>query len=98
MNLLGEQRRSGKIFTGEWTAPDGDDSCRGTGTGIDIGRVGQASLATWSDRWLGRHEAQTTWAAVSLTERAAVMRRAADLGTVRPRPAHRSRKNVFGGG
>ena len=44
MNFLDEHRWSGKIFTGEWTAPDG-----GTipvvepATGIEIGRVGEVT-------------------------------------------------------
>ena len=82
MNFLDECRWSGKIFTGEWTAPVG-----GTipvvepATGIEVGRVGEASLSDLERSVARAREAQTAWAAVSFTERAAVMRRAADLWT-----------------
>jgi benzaldehyde dehydrogenase (NAD) len=82
MNFLDEHRWSEKIFTGEWTAPDG-----GTipvvepATGIEVGRVGEASLSDLERSVARARETQTAWAAVSFTERAAVMRRAADLWT-----------------
>jgi benzaldehyde dehydrogenase (NAD) len=82
MNFLDQHRWSGKIFTGEWAAPDG-----GTipvvepATGIEIGRVGEASLGDLERSVARAREAQVAWAAVSFTERAAVMRRAADLWT-----------------
>ena len=46
-------------------------------TGIEIGRVGEASLGDLERSVALAREAQITWAAVSFTERAAVMRRAA---------------------
>ena len=70
------------VFTGDWTAPGG-----GTipvvepATGIEIGRVGEASLGDLERSVALAREAQIAWAAVSFTERAAVMRRAADLWT-----------------
>ena len=89
MNFLDEHRWSGKIFTGEWTAPDG-----GTipvvepATGNEIGRVGEASLSDLERSVARAREAQIDWAAVSFTERAAVMRRAADLWTQHSAEVH----------
>jgi benzaldehyde dehydrogenase (NAD) len=89
MNFLNEHRWSGKIFTGEWTAPDG-----GTipvvepATGIEIGRVGQASPADLERSVAQARKAQADWAAVSFTERAAVMRRAAELWTQHAEEVH----------
>ena len=89
MSFLDEHRWSGKIFTGEWTAPDG-----GTipvvepATGIEIGRVGEASLGDLQRSVARAREAQTAWAAVSFTERAAVLRRAAELWTQHSAEVH----------
>jgi benzaldehyde dehydrogenase (NAD) len=89
MNFLDEHRWSGKVFTGEWTAPDG-----GTipvvepATGIEIGRVGEASLGDLERSVARARQAQAEWAAVSFTERAAVMRRAADLWTQHSAEVH----------
>ena len=60
MDFLDEHRWSGKIFTGEWVVPDG-----GTipvvepATGIEIARVGEASLGDLERRWLGRVRRKT---------------------------------------
>ena len=89
MNFLDEHRWGGNIFTGEWAAPDG-----GTipvvepATGIEIGRVGAASLGDLEQSVARAREVQTDWAAVSFTERAAVMRRAADLWTQHSADVH----------
>jgi benzaldehyde dehydrogenase (NAD) len=89
MNFLDEQRWSGKIFTGEWTAADG-----GTipvvepATGIEIGAVGEASPGDLQRSVARARQAQAEWAAVSFTERAAVMRRAAELWTQHSAEVH----------
>ncbi|HTH88913.1 aldehyde dehydrogenase family protein, partial [Mycobacterium sp.] len=89
MNFLDEHRWSGNIFTGEWTAPDG-----GTipvvepATGIEIGRVGEASPGDLNRSVARARQAQTAWSAVSFTERAAVMRRAAYLWTQHSADVH----------
>ena len=57
-------------------------------TGIEIGRVGAASLGDLKRSVARAREAQTDWAAVSFTERAAVMRRAADLWTQQSADVH----------
>jgi benzaldehyde dehydrogenase (NAD) len=89
MSFLDEHRWSGKIFTGEWTTPDG-----GTipviepATGTEIGRVGEASLGDLERSVAQAGKAQADWAAVSFTERAAVMRRAAELWTQHSAEVH----------
>ena len=89
MNFLGEHRWSGKIFTGEWTAPEGGTiAVVEPATGIEIGRVGEASLGDLQRSVASAREAQIAWAAVSFTERAAVMRRAAELWTQHSEEMH----------
>src|SRR6202040_3228548 len=89
MNFLDEHRWSGKIFTGEWTAPDGGTiAVMEPATGIEIGRVGEASHADLERSVAQAGKAQTDWAAVSFTERAAVMRRAAELWTDHAEEVH----------
>jgi benzaldehyde dehydrogenase (NAD) len=89
MNFLDEHRWSGKIFTGEWTASDGGTiAVMEPATGIEIGRVGEASPADLERSVAQAGKAQTDWAAVSFTERAAVMRRAAELWTDHAEEVH----------
>jgi benzaldehyde dehydrogenase (NAD) len=74
MNFLDEARWSGKIFTGEWTAPEGGTiAVIEPATGVEIGRVGEASLGDRERSVASAGKAQADWAAVSFTERAAVM-------------------------
>ena len=89
MSFLDERRWSGKIFTGQWTAPDGGTiAVVEPATGIEIGRVGEASVADLERSVALAREAQNAWAAAPFTDRAAVMRRAAELWTQHSEEVH----------
>ncbi len=80
MTFLDEQRWQGKIFDGTWrTADGGERPVVEPATGNKLGTVGFAALSDLARSALRAREAQVTWAAALPSERAAVMRRAAEL-------------------
>jgi acyl-CoA reductase-like NAD-dependent aldehyde dehydrogenase len=80
MAFLDEQRWQGKIFDGTWrTADGGVKDVVEPATGDKLGTVGFAALSDLERSALRAREAQVAWAAAPFRERAAVMRRAAEL-------------------
>jgi benzaldehyde dehydrogenase (NAD) len=80
MNLLAEQQWTGRIFTGTWHPADGGvSSVVEPATGKELGTVGLASTTDMARAVAGAQQAQRAWAAASFGDRAAVLRRAAEL-------------------
>ena len=80
MAFLDEQRWQSKIFDGTWrTADGGVKEVVEPATGDKLGSVGFAALSDLERSALRAREAQVAWAAAPFRERAAVMRRAAEL-------------------
>src|SRR3954454_1581960 len=80
MTFLDEQRWRGKLFDGSWRGADGGVSpVVEPATGQALGTVGLAALSDLQRSAAHAHEAQAAWAAAPFSERAAVMRRAAEL-------------------
>jgi benzaldehyde dehydrogenase (NAD) len=80
MTFLDGQRWQGKIFDGTWRAADGGERpVIEPATGDKLGTVGFAALSDLERSALRAREAQVAWAAVPFSERAAVMRGAAEL-------------------
>lgn len=80
MNLLAEQQWTGRIFTGMWHPADGGvSSVVEPATGRELGTVGLASATDMARAVAGAQQAQRAWAAASFGDRAAVLRRAAEL-------------------
>ena len=80
MAFLDEQRWQGKIFDGTWRMADGGvKDVVEPATGDKLGTVGFAALSDLERSALRAREAQVAWAAAPFRERAAVMRRAAEL-------------------
>jgi benzaldehyde dehydrogenase (NAD) len=80
MAFLDEQRWQGKIFDGTWrTADGGVKDVVEPATGDKLGTVGFAALSDLERSALRARQAQVSWAAAPFSERAAVMRRAAEL-------------------
>src|SRR4029077_4163294 len=80
MTFLDEQRWQGKIFDGTWrTADGGERPVIEPATGDKLGTVGFAALSDLERSALRARAAQVSWAAAPFRERAAVMRRAAEL-------------------
>ncbi|HEV2931706.1 MAG TPA: aldehyde dehydrogenase family protein [Streptosporangiaceae bacterium] len=80
MAFLDERRWQGKIFDGTWrTADGGVKAVVEPATGDKLGTVGFAALSDLERSALRAREAQVAWAAAPFRERAAVMRRAAEL-------------------
>jgi benzaldehyde dehydrogenase (NAD) len=80
MELLGTVDWSGRIFSGGWVEGGGGTyQSVEPATGRTLGQVGAASAAD-ADRAVElARQAQPSWAATSYSQRAAVLRRAADL-------------------
>lgn len=80
VELLGSAAWEGRIFSGGWTVGGGQTyPAVEPATGHTLGQVGAASAAD-VDRAVGlAREAQTAWAATPYDDRAAILRRAADL-------------------
>jgi benzaldehyde dehydrogenase (NAD) len=77
-NLLDERVWSGKLFSGGWVqAPDAIDVVE-PATGEVLGAAGAADAAAIADAAAAATRAQPEWAVLAATERAAVLRRAAD--------------------
>ncbi|HEX8919262.1 MAG TPA: benzaldehyde dehydrogenase [Chloroflexota bacterium] len=71
---------SGKIFNGDWIAPDGGEySVIEPATGHTLGTMGRASAADVERAAKRAAEAQRTWAQTPFFQRAEVLRRAAAL-------------------
>src|SRR5215207_8903298 len=82
MGILDTERWHGRVFTGEWIAPGGGQrTVREVATGAELGLVGLASTDDVGRSAATAAEAQRAWAATPFHERAAVLRRAADLWT-----------------
>ncbi|MEU0040765.1 aldehyde dehydrogenase family protein [Streptomyces sp. NPDC006333] len=80
MGLLNDGRWSGKIFTGKWrVAGGGEISVTEPATGLEIGSVGCADVADLDRSVAQAREAQVSWAVRPFSERAGILRRAADL-------------------
>lgn len=80
MGLLSEGQWSGRLFSGGWR--DGGGGVRASvepATGKSLGRAGLASVGDVDEAVELARQAQPGWAAESYEERAAVLRRAADL-------------------
>ena len=80
MGLLSTVQWSGRVFSGGWTEGGGGayDSIE-PATGRALGQVGAASVMDVDRAVELARQAQPGWAAASYEERAAVLRRAADL-------------------
>ena len=80
MTLLDESRWKGKVFDGAWrTADGGTTSVVEPATGDQLGTVGLAAISDVERSALKASLAQVAWASAPARERAAVMRRAAEL-------------------
>nr|WP_042188475.1 benzaldehyde dehydrogenase [Kibdelosporangium sp. MJ126-NF4]CEL18266.1 Putative benzaldehyde dehydrogenase oxidoreductase protein [Kibdelosporangium sp. MJ126-NF4]CTQ97752.1 Putative benzaldehyde dehydrogenase oxidoreductase protein (EC 1.2.1.28) [Kibdelosporangium sp. MJ126-NF4] len=80
MAFLDDEKWRGRIFTGSWVAPAGGDAAVvEPATGAELGRIGLASPADVADAAAIAANAQRAWAATPFQQRAAVLRKAADL-------------------
>src|SRR5580693_2489736 len=80
MSFLDQERWQGKIFDGTWrTADGGVRTVVEPATGDNLGTIGFAALSDVKRSAILARAAQLTWAAACFKERAAVMRRAAEL-------------------
>jgi benzaldehyde dehydrogenase (NAD) len=80
MSLLDREIWQSKIFSGGWVKANGGDAAvLEPATGAELGRVGIADAQDIATASLAAYEAQRAWAAQPYTERAAVLRRAAQL-------------------
>jgi benzaldehyde dehydrogenase (NAD) len=80
MTLWDKDTWEGRIFSGEWIAGSGEDySAVEPATGQTLGRVGSATPADVHKAAEQAAQAQPAWAALPYSERAAVLRRAAQL-------------------
>jgi len=80
MTLMDESAWRGRIFLNGWAEGGaGDAPVIEPSTGAEIGRVGAAAAADVSRAARVAAAAQPAWAATPHTERAAILRRAADL-------------------
>ena len=80
MDLLGTVDWSGRIYSGGWVAGDGGTyQSVEPATGRTLAQVGAASTADLDRAVDLAGRAQPSWAASSYSQRAAVLRRAADL-------------------
>ncbi|ALG09057.1 benzaldehyde dehydrogenase [Kibdelosporangium phytohabitans] len=83
MAFLDDETWRGRIFTGSWvTSAGGDTAVVEPATGRELGRVGVAAPADVADAATVAVNAQRAWAATPFQQRAAVMRRAAELWRV----------------
>jgi benzaldehyde dehydrogenase (NAD) len=80
MSFLDEELWQGKVFTGTWQAANGGvRTVVEPATGTDLGIVGLADVADLTASAAAAAEAQQAWAKAPFAERAAVLRRAAEL-------------------
>ncbi len=81
MGILDDGRWHDRVFTGEWTAAAGGGVrvVREVATGAELGRVGFATADDVTAAGATAAAAQRGWAATPFHERAAVLRRAAQL-------------------
>ncbi len=80
MTLLDEAAWRGRIFSGGWVRPAGGDAAvTEPATGAELGRTGIAGPADIARAARQAGAAQPAWAALPHTERAAILRRAADI-------------------
>lgn len=80
MSFLDEELWQGKVFTGTWHAANGGvHSVVEPATGHELGTVGLADVADLTAAAAEAAEAQKAWAKAPFAERAAVLRRAAEL-------------------
>jgi len=77
--LLEPSRWSGKVFHGEWSAAQSKIVVREPATGEILGEVGESKAADVQTVVAKAQAAQREWAAMSAENRAAIMRRAADV-------------------
>jgi benzaldehyde dehydrogenase (NAD) len=80
VSLLGDLQWHSRIFTGSWQqSAGGDAAVVEPATGKELGRVGMAGREDLTVSAAQAAVAQREWAATPFPERAAVLRRAADL-------------------
>jgi benzaldehyde dehydrogenase (NAD) len=80
MGILDDGRWHGRVFAGEWITPEGGErTVREVATGAELGRIGLAGPGDVSRAGATAAAAQRQWAARPYFERAAVLRRAAQL-------------------
>jgi benzaldehyde dehydrogenase (NAD) len=80
MGILDDGRWHGRVFAGEWITPEGGErTVREVATGAELGRIGLAGPGDVSRAGATAAAAQREWAARPYFERAAVLRRAAQL-------------------
>lgn len=80
MSLLESSRWEGRIFVDGWEpGGDGDYAAIEPATGVELGRVGAASVTDVRRASARAADAQRAWASAPYAERAAVLRRAAGL-------------------
>ncbi len=80
MTFLDEAIWRGRVYSGGWVAAGGGDAAvTEPATGAEIGRTGLAAPSDVSSAAQRAAAAQPAWAALPHTERAAVLRRAADV-------------------
>ncbi|MBB4912745.1 acyl-CoA reductase-like NAD-dependent aldehyde dehydrogenase [Actinophytocola algeriensis] len=79
MGLLDKDVWAGKVFTGSWVDTGATMQSTEPATGDVLGEVGTASADELSRSAAAASEAGRAWAAADYRERAAVLRRAAEL-------------------
>jgi benzaldehyde dehydrogenase (NAD) len=80
MTFLKEETWSGQVYSNGWIAAEGGDAAvTEPATGRELGRVGIAAPADVARAAAKAAAAQPAWAATPYTQRAAVLRRAAQL-------------------
>ncbi|HXZ77381.1 MAG TPA: aldehyde dehydrogenase family protein, partial [Streptosporangiaceae bacterium] len=80
MTFLDESTWRGKVYSGGWMrAAGGETAVIEPATGAELGRAGMAAPADISAAAATAAAAQSAWAALPYTERAAILRRAGDI-------------------
>jgi benzaldehyde dehydrogenase (NAD) len=78
MTFLNDETWQGRVYSGGWVTPEGGDAAViEPATGAELGRTGIAAPADIARATRLAAAAQSAWAAVPHTERAALLRRAA---------------------
>jgi benzaldehyde dehydrogenase (NAD) len=77
--LLDKGIWQGRLFTGSWQEGTSAQDVLEPATGLSLGRIGMADASLVAGSAAGASVAQTVWAALPYDERAAVLRRAAQL-------------------
>jgi benzaldehyde dehydrogenase (NAD) len=80
MTFLNDEAWRGRVYSGGWVTPEGGAAAViEPATGAELGRTGIAAPADMARAARLAAAAQPAWAAVPHTERAAILRRAADI-------------------